>query len=59
MIFSRWNNAVTKIGKAIVASHQTVIYFESKEYLPHDFDSDIVQPESPPSYSTAVVIRTE
>ena len=52
--FSLWSKLITKIGSAIVASHHTLAYRESKEYLPQDFDSEIVQPERPPSYSVAV-----
>ena len=54
MIFNLCNKPVIKIGKAIVASHHTLICFDSKEYLPHDFASENVLPERPPSYSIAV-----
>lgn len=59
MIFNRCNSPVTNIGNAIVASHHTLTCFDSKEYFPHDFASENVLPESPPSYSIAVEIRTE
>ena len=59
MIFNLCNNPVIKIGNAMVASHHTLTYFDSKEYFPQLFDSEIVHPERPPSYSVAVCILTE